>query len=109
MRSMSWDSSVPTAERGQGAAGLVVRVAGTRRYLPATSVIEVLRDARLIRVPGAIAAVRGLVNHRGRILTVADVIRVLELEGELVPTCEVVVVQSASRRFGLAVDAVIEL
>ena len=92
-----------------GASGLVVQVAGTRWAIPLAGVIEVLREARLIRVPGGVPAVRGMVNHRGRILTVADAVRALELPGEGGQGRDVVIVQSAHRRFGVAVDAVVEL
>ena len=86
-----------------------MEVAGVRRFIPVTSVLEVLRDARIIRVPGGAPAVRGLVNHRGRIITVADAIRALDLSGDSGAGAEVVVVEWRQRRFGVAVDAVVEL
>ena len=100
---------MPTAEVPQGVDGLVVRVAGVRRYIPVTSVIEVLREARIIRVPGAVPAVLGMVNHRGRVLTVADARRALDLAGDPTTGQEIVVVDWQQRRFGVAVDAVVEL
>jgi chemotaxis signal transduction protein len=63
----------------------------------------------MIRVPGGVPAVRGIVNHRGRILTVADAVRALELAGDSGRGGDVVVVQWEQRRFGVAVDAVVEL
>ena len=89
--------------------GLVVRIAGVRRYVPVENVIEVLREASIIRVPGAAAAVLGMVNHRGRVLTVADARRALDLTGDPESGREVVVVQWQQRRFGIAVDGVVEL
>lgn len=100
---------MPMAEVPQGVDGLVVRVAGVRRYIPVTSVIEVLREARIIRVPGAVPAVLGMVNHRGRVLTVADARRALDLAGDPTSGREIVVVDWQQRRFGVAVDAVVEL
>lgn len=97
------------AEALQGVDGLVVRVAGVRRYIPVASVIEVLREARIIRVPGAVPAVLGMVNHRGRVLTVADARRALDLVGDATTGREVVVVHWQQHRFGVAVDAVVEL
>lgn len=90
-------------------AGLVMRIAGARWYLPVESVVEVLRDPVVARVPGAPATVAGLVNHRGHVLTVVDPIRALELPGQGSSGRDVVVVASAGRRFAVAVDAVIEL
>ena len=74
-----------------------------------TSVVEVLREASIIRVPGAVPAVLGMVNHRGRVLTVADARRALDLGGEPTTGREIVVVDWQARRFGVAVDAVVEL
>jgi purine-binding chemotaxis protein CheW len=89
--------------------GLVVQVGGSRWFLPVADVVEVLRDAAVVRVPGAIPAVRGMVNHRGRIITVADPARALELPGGAGEAGEVVVVEVGGRRFALAVDGVVEL
>ena len=47
------------AERTPAVGGLVVRVAGSRWFIPVAGVIEVLRDALIVRVPGAVPAVRG--------------------------------------------------
>ena len=49
--SIPWGFSVPTADAPQGVDGLVVRVAGVRRYIPVTSVIEVLREAVSLESP----------------------------------------------------------
>jgi chemotaxis signal transduction protein len=100
---------VPTADIPQGVDGLVVRVAGIRRYITVKSVVEVLREASIIRVPGAVPAVLGMVNHRGRVLTVADARRALDLAGDETTGREIVVVDWQARRFGVAVDAVVEL
>lgn len=97
------------ADAQEGVAGLVVRLAGVRRYIPVACVVEVLRDARVVRVPGAVPAVLGMVNHRGRVLTVADGRRALELPGDPTTGREVVVVEWLQHRFGVAVDGVVEL
>ena len=86
-----------------------MRVAGARWFVPVEAVVEVLRGAPVARIPGAPAAVRGLVNHRGRLLTVADPVRALELPGQGGEGRDIVVVATAARRFAGAVDAVIEL
>jgi chemotaxis signal transduction protein len=90
-------------------SGLVVRVAGARWYIPARRVIEVMRGAPVARVPMADPAVLGLMNHRGRILTVADPVRALALPGASGGGQDLVVVESESHRFVVATDAVIEL
>ena len=87
----------------------MVQVGGVRWAIPLAGVVEVLRDSRIIRVPGGVPAVRGMVNHRGRILTVADAVRALDLPGDSAGAGEVVVVQWEHRRFGVAVDSVVEL
>lgn len=97
------------AEARAAVGGLVVGVAGARWFIPVAGVVEVLRDALVVRVPGTPPAVRGMVNHRGRILTVADPIRALELPGDGGRTADVVVVEATGRRFAVAVDAVVEL
>lgn len=97
-------------DQGHAAGGgLVVRVAGSRWFIPVAGVIEVLRDTLIVRVPGAVPAVRGVVNHRGRIITVADPIRALDLPGDASGGGELVVVEADGRRFALAVDGVVEL
>jgi chemotaxis signal transduction protein len=50
-----------------------------------------------------------MVNHRGRILTVANAVVALALTGDAAAGREIVVVQHRGRRFGLAVEAVVEL
>lgn len=98
-----------TTESRDRVSGVVVRVAGSRWYLPVESVVEVLRDRPVARLPGTPAAVVGVVNHRGSVLTVADPVRALGLAGEGVTLRDLVVVQEGSRRYVVAVDAVIEL
>ncbi|MDX2261562.1 MAG: chemotaxis protein CheW [Gemmatimonadales bacterium] len=92
-----------------GVGGLVVRVAGTRWFIPVAGVIEVLRDAAVARLPGTPPAVRGIVNHRGRVLTVADPIRALGLPGDVGGADDVVIVEAGGHRFAVAVDGVVEL
>lgn len=93
----------------QKVTGLVVRIAGARWFIALDLVVEVLRDPVVARIPGAPPVVAGLVNHRGRVLTVADPVRALDLPGTGGSGHDVVVVAVADRRYALAVDAVIEL
>ena len=97
------DQAVP------GASSLIFRVGAGRWYLPVETVVEVLRGVTITRVPGAAEGVRGLVNHRGRVLTVAHLGRILGVLSDDGGREEVVVVEAAGHRFAVAVDAVIEL
>ena len=97
------------ADQPAGIGGIVVQAMGSRWLIPVTHVIEVLRESRIIMAPGAVPAVRGMANHRGRIITVADPIRALDIPGDSGAAREVVVVEWGGRRFGLAVDGVVEL
>ncbi len=90
-------------------ACLIFRVGAGRWYLPVASVVEVLRRVPVTRVPGAASAVRGLVNHRGRVLTVAHLGQILDVPLDLAGSEEVVVVEAGGHRFALAVDGVLEL
>jgi chemotaxis signal transduction protein len=96
-------------EERQKVTGLVVRVAGARWFVPLPSVVEVLRQPVVARIPAAAPTVLGLVNHRGRLLTVADPVRALELPGAGGAVADVVVVEAGGHRFAVGVDAVIEL
>lgn len=97
------------SDAAHGVSGLVVRVAGTRWFIPVDEVVEVLREPVVARLPAAGPAVAGMVNHRGRVLTVADPVRALQLPGQAGGSRDVVVVVAEGRRFAVAVDAVIEL
>jgi chemotaxis signal transduction protein len=98
-----------TGDTAARVTGLVVRVAGTRWFIPVEEVVEVLREPVVARVPAAGPAVAGVVTHRGRVLTVADPVRALELPGQAGGSRDVIVVVAAEHRFAVAVDAVIEL
>lgn len=98
-----------TPENRQKPTGLVVQVASVRWFVPLEGVVEVLRRPVVARVPAAAPSVLGLVNHRGRVLTVADPIRALQLPGEGGSLADVVVVEARGRRFAVGVEAVIEL
>lgn len=98
-----------TADSRSKTTGLVVRAAALRWFVPLTGVVEVLRHPVVARVPAAPARVLGMVNHRGKVLTVIDPIRALELAGTGGSADDVLVVEAGGRRFGIGVEAVIEL
>ncbi len=89
--------------------GLIARAGGVRWFVPVAGVLEVLRAPVVARVPGAPPALLGVVNHRGRVLPVADPVRALGLSGASGISVEVVVVEGGGRRFGIGVDGVVEL
>jgi len=61
-------STEPMIERGP-ARVVVCRVAGERFAVSATSVREIVAAPELTRIPGVSAAVRGLANVRGTLVT----------------------------------------
>jgi purine-binding chemotaxis protein CheW len=75
----------------------------------ATSVREIIPAGRSTRIPGASAAVAGLVNLRGTLLTVVDARLVVGLADTGVAAESVLVMEQGERSFGLAVDEVLDL
>jgi chemotaxis signal transduction protein len=59
-------------EAAADAAGVVVRVAGSRYAVPMEAVAEVGRVPHVTRVPGVPPWIAGVANWRGRILPVVD-------------------------------------
>lgn len=82
---------------------LVARAAGQRVALPLDETREIIGVRGLTRLPGAPPWVRGLLNLRGSVLTVADLS--VRLAG---PTSDgpVVVTELGERRLGMRVDGV---
>lgn len=95
-------------EHAAGTSCLIFRLGALRFYLPVESVVQVMRGAPLTRVPAAAPAVRGLVNHRGKVLTVAHLGEILGIPLDGGPG-EVIIVEVGAQRFALAVDGVLEL
>jgi len=99
----------PLAETSPGEGRieiLVVEVADERYGLEARHVREVAAVGHLTRVPGVPPALLGVVNHRGRILPLFDVRRLLDLPSDARPPVAFVAVEVAAKRFGLAINAV---
>lgn len=96
------------SELAGGTSCLIFRLGAQRFYLPVESVVQVMRDVPITRVPATAAAVGGLVNHRGKVLTVAHMGEILGIPLDGGPG-EVIVVEDRGRRFALGVDAVLEL
>lgn len=89
-------------------ASVVVRLAGERFALPAETLAEVARIPPLTRVPGVPGFVRGVANHRGRVLAVLDLRPLLGLPGTTATagSGRLLVCGSDDVDFGLLVDGV---
>lgn len=89
---------------------LVVR-AGERLFaLPLDRVQEVVPARPLTPIPGAGAAVSGMVNVRGRVLPVVDLAAALHLDSAATgPDHRLLVVQHSGREVGLGVEDVIRI
>lgn len=92
------DDSSPTGPRY-----LVVRAGAYRVGIPLEEAREILPTRPLTRLPGAPVWVAGLLNLRGRVLTVVDLDRRLGADAAVGP---VVVVEVEGRSLGLRVTAV---
>ena len=78
--------------------------------LPVSAVSEIVPAQQAARIPGAPAGVEGLVNVRGRLLTVADGRRMLGQEGSAPPIEQsILMLQVNGRPLGLLVDQVHDL
>ena len=76
----------------------------------AGAVLEILPAASPTRIPGAPAAVRGLVNVRGQLVTVVDAARAIGLAaGPEATEGSLVLVENHGRPVALAVDEVLDL
>jgi purine-binding chemotaxis protein CheW len=88
---------------------LVVFRLGDRSYaIELDAVREILRPRATTRLPGAPAAVLGLVNVRGRIVTVVDLATALGLRAAPAPGA-VMLVEHGPKLVGAAVDEVLEV
>jgi purine-binding chemotaxis protein CheW len=78
--------------------------------IPIDAVCEILRVEDITPVPDAPAVVRGVVNLRGKVVTVVDLRSVLGMgEVEIGPRTRMVVVNSGDEIIGLLVDSVADV
>jgi purine-binding chemotaxis protein CheW len=75
----------------------------------ATSVREIIPAGRSTRIPGAAAAVAGLVNLRGTLLAVVDGRIAVGLTETTTAPESILVLELGERSYGLAVDEVLDL
>jgi purine-binding chemotaxis protein CheW len=86
---------------------LMFSLAGERFGIDAACVLEVTPLRALVTVPGTPRAVLGIVGHRGRILPVLDLRRLLGLAGEdVTDDSRIVAVETGGLTFGVLADAV---
>jgi len=76
---------------------------------PASVVREVTSAGPATRIPGSHAAVAGLVNLRGTLLTVLDGRRAVGLADTDSTAGSILVVEQGGRAYGLSVDEVVDL
>lgn len=89
---------------------LLVALSDAVVALPAESLVEVLPARPYARLPGAPSSVVGLVNRRGRMLTVIDLgVALGEDPSSTAEEHRVVVVASGGRELGLAVKDVLQI
>jgi purine-binding chemotaxis protein CheW len=96
-----------------GESVLVFRLGNDRYGIPVSSIREVLPQARIAPVPGAPAAVAGLIQVRGEIRPVYDMRQRLQMPADAPrPAKEgetVIVLSAGGRDFGIRVDAAEEI
>lgn len=88
-------------------AALAFRVGDERFCLPTAAVVEVLRYAGCTPIPGARSELLGVVNIRGNVCAVLDLVQLMELPecGDR-PAGNVVLVRNGGIEVGLRVDEV---
>jgi purine-binding chemotaxis protein CheW len=85
----------------------IFALAGTRYGIEATHVLEVLPLRELTPVPCTPPCILGVMNHRGRILPILDLRRLLALAvHEVAAQSRVVAVEAGGMTFGILADAV---
>jgi purine-binding chemotaxis protein CheW len=83
---------------------LILKAAGRWFGVPLDRVLEVVTARAYTRLPGAVDAVLGLINLRGRVVTVVDLGAALRLNVGPGPARRVAVVEHAGKRVGIAVE-----
>ncbi len=95
---------------------LAFRVASTKYALPVAVIREIVRTAHITPVPRAPPSVLGIMSFRGRVVTVVDVARQLDLACSVIPTAptrlggarvRVLMAEIQAETLGLVVDEVL--
>jgi chemotaxis signal transduction protein len=88
---------------------LLVTASGCRFALELDAVREIIPARPCTRIPGVEAYVRGLVNLRGRVLTVVDLAERLGRRSAPDASQRIVVLHHEGREVGLVVDEVVRI
>jgi purine-binding chemotaxis protein CheW len=87
---------------------LVFSLAGERYGIETEHVLETMSLRELTPVPCTPPLILGVMNHRGRILPILDLRRLLELQGQGVPPGgRVVAVEAGGMTFGILAEALV--
>lgn len=98
-------TDLPDLDEDQRPQWLVVASGGERLAIPVSQVREVVRPGGLRPVPGAPVVQAGIVNVRGAIVTVLDLLALRTGERAVAPG-SIVLLEHGARPIGLTVDAV---
>lgn len=86
---------------------VVFRLGGESFGIPSSSAREVLRPARIVRIPRLPDEIVGIFNLRGQIVAVTDLRPLLRLPGRELPSrCQVIVVEAAGLTTALLTEGV---
>ena len=98
-------------DRGEDAAEFITAVIGGQLFgLPIARVLDVFVPARLARVPLAPPEIAGLLNLRGRIITVIDMRRRLRLQARPADAAAMAIgIERNGEAYGFLVDSVGEV
>ena len=99
---------VEAAELAPALSLLVFSLAGERYGIETAHVVEAMPLRAVTPIPGVPALIRGVVNHRGRLLAVLDIRPLLNLPTGrgLGERSWVVAVEAAGMRVGIAAEAI---
>jgi purine-binding chemotaxis protein CheW len=98
---------VSVSDRGGPVPHVVFRLDAARYALPLSAVREVVvQPEPLVRVPRSPAAVQGVVNLRGRVVTVVDFAALLDLPGPSGPLRKLILLDRGRGDLGLLVSDV---
>ena len=101
----------PDPTSNTGAVAVLAVVAGDEIYgFPLSAIREILVPPPIAEAPRAPASVLGVISVRGQIVTLLDLPKVLNLEGEPVESYgRVLLVDNGEELIGVAVDHVIQV
>lgn len=106
---MTSETSLPIAAPEEEQRWLLASASGRRFALPVGPVREVIPARICTRIPGAPACVAGVLNLRGRIVTVVDLAGRLGLPAGRASGRRVIVLRHADRVVGVEVDEVLRI